>query len=220
MFKNTVTNTCDSCHYTCSECDGAQSDDCLGCTGDLLMVYGNSCYDECPYGQLEISGTCQDCDPACTDCFGVSSDECTVCSTNYFLFGTTCALGCNDGYYQSNIDNSCIKCPEECTLCDSADFCTECIVGPYLLIAGDCSLYECLPGTYLAVSPELKCFDCDESCTECSGDTIFDCTACKNIETLDSGQCFTCEDLPGMKTPFDSFATECEEIKGDGFNFG
>lgn len=49
---------------------------------------------------------------------------------------------------------------------------------------------------------------------------MYDCTECYPMNDFKEGRCFTCDDKPGYQTPSDELATECEEIKGDGYNFG
>jgi len=49
---------------------------------------------------------------------------------------------------------------------------------------------------------------------------MFDCTDCTPLEQLVEGYCFTCDDKPGFKYPEANGATECEEIRGDGYNYG
>ena len=49
-YNKVSDNTCDACDVTCATCNGANSDNCLSCSGSYYLD-GTSCVNSCPDGE-------------------------------------------------------------------------------------------------------------------------------------------------------------------------
>ena len=99
-----MTNTCETCDYTCQTCNGGASTDCTTC--DDSNYYLGECLTTCPEGTVEglTNGvkTCLPCYGTCTSCFGTAFDQCNTCLTTHYFIDNSCIHCCEDGYYPND----------------------------------------------------------------------------------------------------------------------
>ncbi|CDW80137.1 UNKNOWN [Stylonychia lemnae] len=224
-YPDDVTNQCLMCHYSCETCTGAGPDMCTICSPGYYRK-GKLCVSACAFDEFLVNDTCRSCDPKCSSCFGISQNQCYTCAENldtgigYFQHKTSCLSTCPDGFYPDYILKICSPCKPECATCNSLNFCTSCVYGPYQLNDGECTHFTCLDTQYRALKPQLSCFECDSTCQTCQGVSKYDCLSCKAKDKFVAQQCLSCNQQPGMTEPLDDSSTECIEICGDGFNYG
>ena len=98
-------NTCILCDANCLTCSNIITN-CTSCPTlpTISYLYNYTCYNPCPAKTFinYISQTCVNCDLLCLTC-DVISTNCIVCETTgpsiSFLFGTTCLVACDPGYF-------------------------------------------------------------------------------------------------------------------------
>lgn len=177
-------NTCSKCDSGCRICD-ILANNCTACiTGYYLTGYtcattcGSHLYKDTTYNK------CASCNVACGNCNGPNSDNCLTCSTPYFLTGSTCTLTCPTGYYGDTLN--CVKCPDNCASCTSANVCTSCTTPYYLknekICVSDCSA-DSLTNEYGDSSDNL-CKTCASECLLCFGTSNSNCTSCTSTNFL------------------------------------
>lgn len=110
------------------------------------------------------------CTSPCKTCSSTDATECTSCqglSSFPYLFNSTCASACSNGYY-SDASYTCQACASPCSACTgAADTCTACIDG-YTLSGEICSNYDLYTSQYyffasgmgVAVSIVMLLFKC------------------------------------------------------------
>lgn len=135
---------------------------------------------------------CASIDPACIEC---GEDR-----ENKMLIGAIKCLTCEFGYSWSTKDKKCMKCEDNCLLCQykkntTEIECHQCISG-YYPKDGKCvkntlpncsysptgaACLQCKTGFYLA---EGICKPCHESCITCDGPAEAQCIACSTISIV------------------------------------
>ncbi|CDW89486.1 UNKNOWN [Stylonychia lemnae] len=224
-YADGLTNQCLMCHYSCETCSGNGPSNCLTCATGFLQN-GAQCVKACDDNQFTINGTCMNCDSKCATCFGIQDNQCYSCNENsvtllgYYYLDDTCYTQCPEGYYPDENKKQCIKCNSKCASCISETYCTSCIYGPYQLNNGECTYFTCLDTQYRSIRPTLSCFECDSSCKTCQGHSKLDCLSCFPRDDFKDQQCLSCSEQPGMMYPIDDTISGCQEICGDGFNYG
>ncbi|CAM4558064.1 unnamed protein product [Lepidochelys olivacea] len=182
---------CKKCSPNCETCVGSHSDQCLSCkSGYYLNEESNSCITSCPDGfYLDKNKiACRKCSENCKTC--AESQSCTECRHGLSLYGSRCAVRCEEGKYHNG--RECEPCHRSCATCagSGADACINCTEG-YFMEDGRC-VQSCSGGYYLDHSLEngyKTCKRCDASCLECSGQGDKNCTTCPNGYILDTGVC-------------------------------
>lgn len=142
---------CSPCHSTCASCSGAGSNQCLSCTGSLVLHQGQ-CLSNCPVGRYADSkGVCQQCDSSCYSCSAAGDQACTACSGSLYLNSNSgqCVSSCPGGYYRvaKTNDNRC----QACTVCANGNWSST----PCGLAADtECSIWsECSIGQQVVQEP-------------------------------------------------------------------
>ena len=109
-------NTCSSCHSTCTTCDSTGSSDCLSCPSGKYLSYdlggfGTSGYcvectqnSHCGSGEICSSNTCSSCHSTCTTCDSTGSSDCLSCPSGKYLSYDFGGFG-SSGY--------CVTCAED-----------------------------------------------------------------------------------------------------------
>ncbi|ELP92528.1 protein serine/threonine kinase, putative [Entamoeba invadens IP1] len=149
-------NKCSKCNTKCTECteNSEKCHSCITGTvlsnGKCLTIFAlegictsydaNGQCSQCINGYSTTSGTCVKCPYPCVIC---KNDQiCEKCDNTYFmnetevcesvyditncgeLSETLGCLKCSEGYYKSKL--RCIQCKQNCSSCNSADYCNEC----------------------------------------------------------------------------------------------
>jgi len=163
---------CKQCSSTCETCSDPNS--CKTCkAGTYLLI--DKCVDKCPTGWVvTLDRKCVKCtDDNCVLCNADTPDVCNQCNQYTFLFQGKCKKVCDDGYFAK--DQTCNRCPENCTRCDGPNSCAACNNG-YKVQDGKC-VGNCTVGYYYDQITN-NCFKCDDlNCLACSPQNV--CKDCK-----------------------------------------
>ena len=194
----------------------------------------------CPKGKTKSGSVCVSCETVLSNCEWCSSTTvCTKCQKGYIVKDGKCkkngcdtddeceanqscdtiarkceTLDCPRGTYLK--DHKCLKCPDECTECTSATFCTACKTN-YELEGTECTQIKCPAGQYVEHSECHPCSEAIENCVECA--TSKTCTKCDEDMILENGKCVE----PKCRTDADCAETEkcngttkmCEKVVCD-----
>ncbi|EWS73247.1 B-box zinc finger protein (macronuclear) [Tetrahymena thermophila SB210] len=139
---------------------------------NCLICSKNSC-SKCNVGNYLQDGACQSCIQNCSVCS--NGNECDTCSDGYYLVedSKVCTQKCPLGYFLDKIGLKCLKCSQQnCDKCidKSQTSCQQCNKNSIL------ELNQCV-GICTSDS-QSKCFNCDESCSTCSGPNSSQCIQC------------------------------------------
>lgn len=107
---------CKPCNQTCGSCS-ISPDSCTSCISPYYLM-GSTCVLNCGSGNYSNpQRECKQCSQNCSQCDG-KAEYCTSCaSNNYFV----------------NENHQCALCPFPCSWCKSANQCTKCQKGYYLI---------------------------------------------------------------------------------------
>ncbi|KAL4504487.1 hypothetical protein ABPG72_009933 [Tetrahymena utriculariae] len=187
-----VNNQCFICDQSCQSCSG-NSNSCTTCTNGYYPLYTSQqptnnfqCSQNCPNNYYFVNNQCFICDQSCQSCSG-NSNSCTACTNGYYPLKTAqpqtifqCYQQCPDNYYL-NI-NQCSHCDSSCSKCNvSSTSCTVCQNGYYSIYSTqNQTIFQCYStcpdNYYFKIN---NCYQCDSSCSKCTGDST-SCTACTN----------------------------------------
>ena len=192
-YKNTINNTCLSCHESCFTCLAGTFQDCLSCFNISYFLQSNagptSCSFTCPPKtyKYQLNNTCLSCDESCFTCSGGNFQDCLSCfDISYFLQANTgpssCLSTCPLRTYKNALNNTCLPCHESCYLCSGGTFqdCLNCFESSYFLQAniGPSSCLSTCPSKTYKYLLNSTCLACHESCSSCSAGTLQDCLSC------------------------------------------
>lgn len=179
--------TCYPCETGCETCGSYGG--CFTCEPNYYFgqLTSDCLYMACPSGFFARSDdwTCQECSSNCASC-ETSSDYCISCpSSELSLLDGQCISFCPLGYFTS--DGACLTCSSQCASCEEKfDNCIRCTDDYlYLRSDGECT-NSCSDGFYTTTevletssSDYLIefCFECDDSCSKCSGSST-SCESC------------------------------------------
>ncbi|XP_074022904.1 proprotein convertase subtilisin/kexin type 5 isoform X1 [Numenius arquata] len=172
---------CFPCHPNCKDCDGPDLDDCTECTINYFVLYGGTCFDECPEGTYyeETTKDCQACNRTCQTCS--SSAACLTCRNGLMLNhdGHCVASGyCSHTEYYAEKTQTCNSCHKKCFRCSgpTEHECLSCANNHYLL---NTTCVETCPDGYYVDSDEGQCSPCHSACVTCTGKHSSQCLSCK-----------------------------------------
>ena len=115
---------------------------------------------------------------------------------------------------------TCEKCHTSCKECTGygENKCSDCFEKFSLGSLFDCFEVECLDTEYFDAF-QYSCRSCHYSCATCTGWRRNECLSCDKFKGLVLSSQDACEKCPvGFRFDFSTFS--CEEICGDGLNFG
>lgn len=186
--------TCKYCAASCLTCNSSGID-CQTCTNVSGVPYfnlNNQCLLSCPdryYGQT-TSNICQGCLGGCALCFGGTNTSCTKCEdynnqTFYLVYGSTnCSLTCPAGQYQVPFQHACLLCDPNCYTCVGLSTnCTSCFLtstGIRLFLQNQLCVQTCATATY-SNSSDNTCYACQPGCLACTGPSLNECQACRDV---------------------------------------
>ena len=172
-----VRNVPDECHPEClGGCAGDGAQFCDTCK-NFQLVSSFECVPKCPIGTYKDHHMCQPCPHLCKHC---TKDVCLECAEGAVVLNSgECSSSCEPFTFLSP-SGSCEPCHHSCLECSGPQN-TSCTVCPPQFILkpdGHCSVPpECQSGEYFD-SRSLECRLCHESCAECVGKGLRECTAC------------------------------------------
>ncbi|CAB1456489.1 unnamed protein product [Pleuronectes platessa] len=224
---------CERCHFSCESCVGRHSVECRTCKPGFFRQ-GSSCVETCSESHFGNTTTmvCERCDPSCSQCSGRGNRNCLSCRQDYVYLRQwgQCLQSCPPTYYQEKRSNHCYKCHPTCKSCndEGALACLSCYDG-YTFMGGICES-QCLIGFYASKGSDSRrdepsCRACDDSCVDCRGPSMWNCTVCPALQILsDDGRCLSCcgtekrqDDRPISRQCCDCEASRDECIMGVNF---
>ncbi|XP_078423427.1 proprotein convertase subtilisin/kexin type 5b isoform X2 [Cetorhinus maximus] len=189
---------CFACHKSCETCNGRSSTQCLTCKADWYRLK-LMCVKTCGSGRFAnvSTGVCENCHTSCKECWGPGDAECLSCQEDHFLMKSQnrCYRSCPERYYEDKWEQTCERCHPSCKACDGKGpiRCTSCFWG-FRMVGSICSS-QCFAGEYLlSEDPEIMCDKCHDTCLECKGPGLYNCTNCHLglLLNLDDGNCLNC----------------------------
>lgn len=183
-YKNTVTNTCDSCDPTCQAC--VSLPDCTKCPEGYVLHEGK-CINECPDKYVKVDGTCVECqDENCKLCKQENSgNKCIECENPFLLKDGECVTECPAGYKPNAALTQCEECPTGCSECRINE-CTRC-KKDYFYQNKNCNSV-CYDG-FIGNCATQICDQCHPSCKTCMGPSSSDCLECASGYLFQDNKC-------------------------------
>ena len=176
------------CHPECvGGCAGDGAQFCDSCK-HFRLEKTFECVLECPTGTYGDHHMCRSCPHLCSECSEGSS--CLQCAEGAVkLVSGECSLSCDQSSYLAE-GGSCRPCHHSCLEC-SGPAETDCSVcqSQFIKEDGKCVVPpNCQVAEYFD-SRSLECRPCHESCAECVGKGVKECTECYSGFYLDDGVC-------------------------------
>lgn len=195
---------CRSCHASCANCSGKDSDQCTVCREGYLRSDNGKCvptvYLNCTSGHyvdLE-SLQCNPCPDGCSNC--TTNTTCTLCDLPLFLTtGGECVAVCPNNTIMDDGSRLCLNthCSEFCLTCygREAALCSSCVNGSILF---DNACVQQCPGHTYKVAGNSSCQHCHGSCASCNGPLKINCLSCPSGKYFRGNECLsTCP--PGTR---------------------
>lgn len=188
-YTPTTPDVCVPCDQSCLTCNAAGPAGCVTCFTNAHESAGACVCDNGFYPAPTVM-TCQTCHYTCTLCVAGDQMSCKDCLSNGILQNAPgpgrCV--CQDGYFMS--PTSCQLCHSACRLCTGSSplECTGCF--STAVIENNFTLGRCLcpSGSFPDPTPN-QCSPCDQTCSQCTGRTNEDCSACKQLAELKGSTC-------------------------------
>ncbi|CAD8189326.1 unnamed protein product [Paramecium pentaurelia] len=202
---------CQSCHYSCLNCNGSTFNKCTSCLDSEMRTLQNSnCI--CEFHYFDIGKPkCQQCNYSCQTCAGLDTN-CLSCYPNTFRTLINSQCQCQKGYFDDGSNSICQECHYSCSQCSSIS--TKCcsihrcllVIVQILIMILEQKLVQnviilvlhviildfnvtqtciCKPGT---TDINFECQICDITCQTCQN-SITSCTSCKILRLLFNNQC-------------------------------
>ncbi|KAL4499327.1 hypothetical protein ABPG72_006913 [Tetrahymena utriculariae] len=187
--ENNLIQNCIKCHYSCKSfsCDMNYPNICLECPSNRnavrIQINGKTntlCICEDGYYEDKLTLKCMQCSQSCSTCIGPLENDCLSCSQNRQLIKQNSQINgqclCPSGYLEDENTFQCISCSNTCLECaGNQNFCTACKSNAFLNSLGNCT---CKQNYYQAL--DGNCKKCHYSCSNCIGETQFDCIYCSS----------------------------------------
>ncbi|KAL4486105.1 hypothetical protein ABPG72_012158 [Tetrahymena utriculariae] len=173
-------NICQDCQSPCSTCSGIGQSDCTACQAGYYLYSGKCLSSQPDKTYCDAQKLCKDCKSSCLAC--QNSPDCTSCPKDQFLFNSECFISQPSNTFCKNQDTFkiCQNCQNGCKECSSAEQCTLCQEKSFLY-KSQCQ--DNKPDNTYCIGN--TCFDCNPSCSQCSGPKNTDCTKCQGDFNLD-----------------------------------
>ncbi|EAR96186.2 REJ domain protein (macronuclear) [Tetrahymena thermophila SB210] len=198
-LSNAICNACDG---TCLTCSGSGKNQCITCKNNYYISDKNNyCVQSCDSDQYVNSISpqkyCRSCISNCQTC--IKSNSCQKCLTSYYYTGRFC-FPCDNTCYSCSgpAKNQCIKCQNNYYIseklnnycdpnCDLTSgqfidysnpdqkYCKNCISN-CKSCNNNTSCTTCIDNYYVS---ENTCSPCDNSCKQCLGPGVNQCTICR-----------------------------------------
>ncbi|KAL4454555.1 hypothetical protein ABPG74_021760 [Tetrahymena malaccensis] len=187
--QNDLIQNCIKCHYSCKafQCNINYPNICLDCPQNrkMLNLIINSqnntlCICDDGYYEDKLTLQCMKCNNKCLTCNGPLELDCLSCNQNRQFINQVFQINgqcqCPQGYLDNETTFQCIQCSNTCLKCSgNKNYCTACKLNAFLNSLGVCTCkqnyYQTLDGS---------CQKCHNSCSNCIGETQFDCIYCSS----------------------------------------
>jgi hypothetical protein len=199
-------NECSKCHFSCIDCRGPSSDQCITCLYDGSPTANGRCPIN-PIGKTYywVSGRFELCHPNCETCSGPTEIECITCKqlvyggiTSSVSLENTGYCSIPKGFTQAlTRARALIECHKSCNTCKGA-LATECTSCPPLLILTSSGTCVCKLGFSMNFVTG-KCEPCHRSCFRCSAPNDPNkCVSCNSgISLAGTAPNTYCQPAPG-----------------------
>ncbi|CAD8048544.1 unnamed protein product [Paramecium sonneborni] len=195
VLANLTSCTNDYCHPSCSKCQHPINQNllekasymiqlCSFCDKNEHKVYNNNIC-ECFLGyymeKFNYPNTCQICSQTCKTCSDAIT--CQTCYPEQNRIYQDYQCQCKEGYFETGLDASCIKCITLCKSClYKEEYCTNCYPEQYRILSKENNCI-CQNGYY--DNKTDVCLKCNDNCNSCTNYSI--CTSCNefNFRRLD-----------------------------------
>ena len=185
-WKDIANRACSACHASCSQCTSTSNTACSACkSGYYLQPSSTICQSSCPTGYWKdtTNNVCSACHASCSQCTGSLNTQCSACKSSYFLqpSSTICQSSCPTGYWKDTTNNVCVQCHTYCSQCTGSanTQCSACKSGYFLQPSSTACLNSC-PTDSSKDTTNNVCVQCHASCSQCTGSSNTQCTACKS----------------------------------------
>ena len=177
-----------TCHPECQGgCAGEGPQFCDTCR-NYQLAETFECVSRCPVGTYVDHHMCRPCPPFCRQC---DKDQCLSCVEDaVVLTSGECSSSCEPSMYLSP-GGQCQPCHHSCLECNGSTN-TSCTLCPPQFIRredGYCAVPPSCQESEYFDSRSLECRPCHESCAECVGKGVKECTACFVGFVLEDGVC-------------------------------
>ncbi|CAD8114389.1 unnamed protein product [Paramecium sonneborni] len=167
---------CQSCHYSCLNCNGSTISKCTSCLDSEMRVLQNGSCICVPHYLDNGKPKCLECNYRCENCAGIET-SCLSCYQNSFRNLVNQQCKCQKGYYDDGQNVLCQKCHYSCSECSSketkCDSCSLISNRQYNQQLFTCSCQE----SYYDSGVEI-CSQCHYSCLGCNGQGKDQCKSC------------------------------------------
>ena len=188
-YTPTTPDVCVPCDLSCLTCNAMGPTGCVTCFTNAHESVGTCVCDNGFYPAPTVM-TCQMCHYTCTICIAGDQMSCKACLSHAVLQNAPgpgrCV--CQDGYFMS--PTSCQLCDSACRLCSGSSSleCTGCF--STALVENNFAIGRCLcpSGSFPDPTPNM-CSPCDQTCSQCTGRTSGDCSACMSLAELKENTC-------------------------------
>ena len=187
-FKCICHENKECCNDRCISCSNLNK--CISCLNpDLEIIQNNTCKCKSGYylkASIDTIETCSPCNPGC-NCN--TSTLCSNCSDINAYVSSDLRCHCNEAYYPNilNYNESCLKCPENCSSCINSNICTACKTNFSLLENGACICKN----QYYLNEYEL-CSKCHSDCLDCESEDK--CLRCMDNNAVPASFGCRCKD--------------------------
>jgi len=177
LYIDISTKSCKKCTEPCRSCS-IEPDKCLSCIGQYVL-HEYKCIEKCPDHYYADNGACLPCSEKCLNCTFRDNFCLDGCAQPYFFKDNKCLESCEDGF--ASLNQTCVPCDNNCSSCYfdinlNQKICTKCQQS-YVMHEGNC-ISECPYN--MSPNSDNICIPCHKSCTECIGNTEFDCIKCNS----------------------------------------
>jgi hypothetical protein len=185
------TAQCQLCSPLCATCTGSNSDQCITCIQNAVLVEPSSCYCIRGYFFDPIYKVCAPCDPSCFTCKSALSTQCTSCKQGYQLANQPvgiCTL-INSFVVADPINRPFVAiiptCHVTCLTCSSQASASACLSCKGLATLQSDNSCLCPSGMKMdPITGECKTVVCSVTCLTCDSPSPIHCSSCTAGKSL------------------------------------
>ena len=199
----TATSECKTyaCEESCNDCTGLTLLDCLICAEPRVFMVDNTL--------CLFKSNCPD-----NSFWNQSANVCQkYCTAPYWQLTQfkNCITDCPQvGYYSDSTTRVCLKCNDECLICDQNLKCIKC--SPGFFSDGDNCVSFCPQNKYGDIN--YICHFCHPDCSECSSYGPYQCLSCNSPKYFDGVQLACVKECSGSQFP-NYQTSRCDQCHSD-----